>query len=127
MMARVSRWVEVDRENSRHGSGFFEQTERLRVPGGWIYRSRLGGEHHSSPMAMVFVPEPKKNKNPIRVAASRVKFVGREEVTYRGKRWHWEGSDDDNNEIFQASDGRILIVAREAEAAQRSATVADRS
>jgi hypothetical protein len=44
------KWVNVDLTNSPSPS---RETERMRVPGGWIYK------HHSdSSWAIVFVPEP---------------------------------------------------------------------
>lgn len=41
----------------QHGYG---DTERLEVPGGWLYRTTFAGADQSAPpsVAMVFVPDP---------------------------------------------------------------------
>lgn len=36
-----------------------DYVERMKVPGGWIYRSFLTGDSDGS-QSMVFVPEPRK-------------------------------------------------------------------
>ena len=42
--------------------GHESSMERLRVPGGWIYRSRTWGGETGEAMAICFVPEKTKSE-----------------------------------------------------------------
>ena len=59
-----TRWEYVDTDNRATRSDDGDVTDRLRVPGGWIYRSSLyregnyDGNDCPDRMAMVFVPDP---------------------------------------------------------------------
>jgi hypothetical protein len=50
-----SKWELVDDERG--------QTDRLKIPGGWLYRTTVSDRDSDVvPAAMVFVPDPEKKK-----------------------------------------------------------------
>jgi len=59
---KKSKW-EVITDTHDDRSAFGTLTERLRVPGGWIYRTVHDGVNGDESVAMVFVPRKKIGTN----------------------------------------------------------------
>ncbi len=53
----MSATWEVVHDNKHEPSGWEDLTERLRVPGGWLYRTIRDSSNESMMMALVFVPD----------------------------------------------------------------------
>lgn len=55
-------WERVNTESSRHPRRATAYTDRLKVPGGWIYRcavrTRKAQNQYGEEISMCFVPDP---------------------------------------------------------------------
>lgn len=61
-MHRDAEWRARNAWNTVHKGGSQDHTDRLKIDGGWLYRTRLWSKNNGASVALTFVPDKEAAK-----------------------------------------------------------------